>query len=119
MKNQIFVYDQEMSLSYLLKRTYSKNFLIDSYSTKRKVLPRDFNYYEAAFFMITSLEDFHFFMTHSANFKRLFVITSVKLFEMQISSMMLKNIVIFDFHDDLKKNILRELDFQLKLKKLI
>jgi hypothetical protein len=119
MKKQIFVYDQDMSLNHLLKCFYSKHFLIESYTTKKKVLPDSNKNYEAAFFMINSLDDFYFFMKSATLFKNLFVITSVKLFELQISSIMSENIVIFDFNDDVKKDIIRELDFQLKLKKLL
>ncbi len=119
MKKQIFVYDQNMSFNHLLKRFYSKHFVIESYTMKRKTLPDNGKNYEAAFFMIISLEDFHFFMKSATLFKNLFVITSVKLFEFQISSIMSDNIVIFDFNDDVKKDIIRELDFQLKLKKLL
>ena len=83
------------------------------------MLPECGKKYEAAFFMIISLEDFNFFTKSATLFKNLFVITSVKLFEFQISSIMSENIVIFDFNDDVKKDIVKELDFQLKLKKLL
>jgi|GEM_PF-6661878 len=119
MKKQIFVYDQNMSFNYLVRRCYSKHFLIESYTTKKRVLPTIDKNYEAAFFTIFSLEDFDFFMTCSSLFKNLFVITSVKFFEFQISRMMSDNIVIFDFNDDTKKDIIRELNFQLKLKSLL
>ncbi len=119
MKKQIFVYDQNMSFNHLLKLCYSKHFLIESYTTKRKVDIECGKNYEAAFFMIISLEDFRFFIKSAKLFKNLFVITSVKLFEFQISSMMSEKIVIFDFNDDVKKDIIKELDFQLKLKKLL
>lgn len=119
MKKQIFVYDQKMSFNHLLKRTYSQYFLIESYTTKKKTLPDSTKNYEAAFFMISSLEDFNFFMKSATLFKNLFVITSVKLFEFQISSLMLENIVILDFNDDVKKDIIRELNFQFKLRKLL
>jgi hypothetical protein len=119
MKKQIFVYDQNMSFNQLLKRSYSKNFSIESYTIKKKILPDANKNYEAAFFMINSLEDFEFFQKSWALFKNLFIITSVQLFEFQITSMMADNIVIFDFHDDVKKDIVRELDFQFKLKKLL
>jgi hypothetical protein len=58
-------------------------------------------------------------MKSATLFKNLFVITSVKLFEFQISSLMLENIVILDFNDDVKKDIIRELNFQFKLRKLL
>ncbi|MFC6876014.1 hypothetical protein [Flavobacterium myungsuense] len=119
MKKQIFVYDKDMCFNYLLKKSYSDHFEIESYTTRKKIIPDSNNNYAAAFFTINTLEDFHFFLNSSELFKNLYVITSVRLFEFQISSMMSNNIVIFDFNDDVKKNIIRELDFQLKLKKLL
>ena len=119
MEKKIFVYDYSLSFNYLLKRYYSDSFQIESHSDRHKVLLTSFEGFEAAFFMIDNLGDFMTFKKVFTNFKFLFVITSVRLFEYEINGMAIDNLTLFDFNDDLKRDIRRKLDFQLKLKKLI
>lgn len=115
----MFVYDCSMSFHYLIKRYYSNRFHIESYSDSHTFLLDNLENFEAAFFMINTRVDFLFFTKVYTHFKNLFVITSVKLFEHEINGININNIVMLDFNDDLNTTILNEIDFQLKLKKLI
>lgn len=66
--------------------------------------------------MINDPRDFIIFENVYHKIKNLFVITPVKFYEHKINSMQMDNIIILDFNDDIKREMIKTINFNLQLK---
>lgn len=118
MDKKIFIYEDSKGFSSLLKHYYANKIIIDS-SKDKNFIAQNYGDYQACFFMINNVRDYIIFEKVINKIKTLFVITPIKLYEHKITSMQKDNIIILDFNDDIKRNIMKTINFNLELNNII
>ena len=115
---KILIYEYSKGFSSLLKHYHSDKILIDS-SKERNFIKQNCEDYQACFFMINNIGDYNVFENILSKIKIIFVITPVKLYEHKIVSMHAKNVILLDFNADIKRDIMKTINFNLQLNNII
>lgn len=118
MVKKIFVYEISSGFSSMLKRYYSDKIIIER-SKETNFISQYYYEYEACFFLINNVRDYNIFENVLKKIKTIFVITSVKLYEYKIETMQAHNVIILNFNDDIKKEMIKTINFNLELYKII
>ena len=118
MSKKVIIYDNSCAFSALFKHYFSTKMEVQSSKDKSFILLNSFEY-DACFFMINNINDFVFFEEMLSKIKVIFVMTPVQFFKYKIMSMEIKNAIFLEFNNDIKRDIMKTITFNLKLKNLI
>lgn len=118
MCKKVIIYDNSCAFSALFKHYFSTKMEVQSSKDKSFILLNSFEY-DVCFFMINNINDFVFFEEILSKIKVIFVMTPVQFFKYKIMSMEIKNAIFLEFNNDIKRDIMKTITFNLKLKNLI